>query len=170
MKDKISNESEAGVITLEKLKEIPGCPKEIDFAKGPIAVIECDQDIPCNPCEDICENNAIKVGIPITNLPILDVKKCEGCIKCIRICPGLCIFVIHRDYTDKTSLIYIPYELSPLPEKGIKVDILNRKGEKICKGIIKKVIKATNYNSTAIVAMEIPKKYYNDARHFEFEK
>ncbi len=169
MRDKLSNESDVGVIDLDQLKKIPGCPSEHDYLKGAIAVIECDQDIPCNPCEDICEHAAIKVGVPITNLPILDIEKCTGCINCITICPGLCIFVVNRDYTDKTSLVYIPYELSPLPLKGSEVDVLDRKGEKICKGFIRKVIKPASFNKTAVVAMEVPKKFYNTARHFEFQ-
>lgn len=169
MRVKLSNESNLGVIDLNQLKKIPGCPGEQDYSKGPVAVIECDQDIPCNPCEDICEHSAIKIGDPITNLPVLDVEKCKGCIKCITICPGLCIFVVHKDYTNKTSLIYIPYELSPLPSKDSEVDVLDRKGEKICKGFIRKVIKTASYNKTAVVAMEVPKDFYNAARHFEFQ-
>lgn len=167
MKDISYYNSKSGVISLERLKKVPGYPGENDFSKGPIAVIECDEDIPCNPCEDICKYSAIKVGTPITNLPVLDTDKCIGCLKCITVCPGLCIFGVHKDYTDKTSLIYIPYELAPLPEKGIEVDVLDRKGEKICSGFIRKVIKPGN-NKTAIIGMEIPKKFYNTARHFKF--
>lgn len=168
IKGKISNKSDAGIITLDEFKKIPGYPEGDDFSRGPIAVIECDQDIPCNPCEEICKYGAIKVGKPITNLPVLSAEKCRGCLKCITICPGLCIFVVYRDYTDKTSLIYIPYEFSPLPEKNTYVDVLNRRGEKICKGSIRKVIKLAGSNKTFVIGMEIPKRFYNTARHFEF--
>jgi len=170
MEKRLSNDSNTGIVTRDRLREIPGYPKETDYRKGPMAVIECDQDIPCNPCEDICKEGAIKVGDPITNLPVLDTDKCKGCIRCISICPGLCIFVIDRYYTEDSSLIYIPYELSPLPEKDIKVDVLDRKGQKICKGVIKKVIKPKSYNKTSVVAMEVPKKFYNEARHFVMER
>ena len=51
---KIPNNDDAGILTMAMLKETPGFPKEADYERGLIAVIECDQDIPCNPCEDVC--------------------------------------------------------------------------------------------------------------------
>lgn len=169
MKKTLSNKSDIGVISSDQFKKIPGYPKETEFEKGPIAVIECDEDIPCNPCEEICEYGAIKVGNPITNLPVLYSQKCKGCIRCIKVCPGLCIFVVHKNYTESTSLIYIPYELNPLPEKNLEVDILDRKGNKICKGFIRKIMKPDKNNKTAVIGMEIPKEFYNIGRHFEFD-
>jgi len=47
-------------------------PARDRLAKGPVAVIECVQNIPCNPCEAACPARAITVGQPITALPVLD--------------------------------------------------------------------------------------------------
>ncbi len=165
---KIPNFDNAGVLSLKDLKAIPGFPSETDFENDLVAVIECDEDIPCNPCEDVCPHSAIKVGLPITNLPHLDAKKCIGCLKCVAICPGLCIFVINKNFDDKNSLIFIPYEYSPLPNKGQLVRALNRKGEYVCKGIVYKVIKSSKKNSSSIVGIIVPKKFYNEVRHFNF--
>jgi len=34
-------------------------PSEERLANGPVAVIECYQNIPCNPCFTACNRNAI---------------------------------------------------------------------------------------------------------------
>ena len=159
--------SDTGVISEQRLKALPGFPGLGRLGEKPLAILECDQEIPCNPCEDICPNGAIKVGSPITNLPEIDPEKCTGCLKCIRVCPGLCIFIVHRDFAQDTSLVYIPYEFLPLPAKGEEVDIMDRKGRIICRGKIHKVMGKDKRSKTAIVVMEVPKEHYLHARHFK---
>jgi Fe-S-cluster-containing hydrogenase component 2 len=166
--NKIPNDSEAGVLTIERLREIPGFPDEKDFGKGLIAVIECDEDIPCNPCESICPKSAIKVGNPITNLPSLDFSKCSGCLKCLGICPGLCIFAVDKNFEDDKSLIYVPYEYSPLPQKGMAVRALDRKGNYACEAVVLKVLKPAKKQNSAMVGIVVPREFYNTVRHFEF--
>lgn len=161
--------TDTGVLTEKRLAGLPGFPSKNHLGQDPIAVLECDQEIPCNPCEDICPNGAISVGSPITNLPSIDPSRCTGCLKCIRVCPGLCVFLVCRDHTVDTSLVYIPYELLPLPREGENIDVFDRYGIKVCKGRIKKVIKKDKKYRTAIIAMEVPKKYYMSARHFRPE-
>jgi len=156
-----------GVITESVLEGLPGFCGIEKLGDRPLAVLECDQEIPCNPCEDICPGGAIKVGRPITNLPSIDPSKCNGCLKCIRICPGLCIFVIIKDYTEDTSLIYMPYEFCDVPGNGEKVLVLDRYGKNICKGRVVKAIKKDKKYRTAIIAIQVPKIYVNSARHFE---
>lgn len=61
-----------GYPSWEELKQFNRIPSDERFAKGPVAVIECIQPIPCNPCEGACKFGAICVGDPIINLPCLD--------------------------------------------------------------------------------------------------
>ena len=76
MLDKLPNTKATTVsCALERIKTIPGYPGDERIEKGPVVVIECDEDIPCNPCEDICPREAITVGEPITNLPRIDPVK-----------------------------------------------------------------------------------------------
>ena len=96
---KLPNNDNSGVLSLNELKKTPGFPKDAAFEKGLIAVIECDQDIPCNPCEGICSSSAIIIGNPITNLPTIEPHKCNGCLKCVSICPGV-------DYIDMSGIMY----------------------------------------------------------------
>lgn len=107
---------------------------------------------------------AIKVGEPITNPPVLFEEKCTGCGRCIPKCPGMAIFLIHKNYTDKTSLIKFPYEYLPVPEKGGLVSCVNRNGEIISRGRIIDIKASKKDDGTKIIAMEIPKEYFNDVR------
>lgn len=144
----------------------PGFPSNERIKKGPVAIIECMQDIPCNPCETICPGKAIKVGSPITNLPRLDEGKCSGCGLCIPWCPGLAIFVLNYNFDKIRASLTIPYELFPLPEKDEKIKCLDRNGKYICNGTIIKVIPPEKNNRTSVITFSFPKKYFNIVRSF----
>ena len=48
-----------GVPSKEELASCPGVPSEERMRQGRVAVIECVQEIPCNPCSFLCKFNAI---------------------------------------------------------------------------------------------------------------
>ena len=104
-----------GIIDIDKLKKSIGFPSEERLAKGPVAIIECPEEIPCNPCESICPQAAIKVGKSLTNLPVFREEKCNGCTLCIPRCPGMAIFVVDLTYSKNEAIIQFPYEFHPLP-------------------------------------------------------
>jgi len=157
-----------GALSLEELKEIPGYPSEERFEKGAVAVIECVEEIPCNPCETTCSKKSIIVGNPITNLPrFVDEDLCTGCGNCIIKCPGLAIFVINKKFSDKEASIALPYEFLPLPEKGIKIIGLNRKGEEVCQGSVYKVLSNKAVNHTNVVTIIVPKQFADVVRFFK---
>ncbi len=168
MVERLPNNSSDGILSIERIRSLPGYPGSERFDNGPVVVIECDEDIPCNPCEDICPSNAISVGDPITNLPYIDPKKCDGCIVCISICPGLCMFIVHKHYTETKSLIYLPYEMYPLPEKGAIVDGCNRMGERVCEATVEKVIASKKLQKTSIIAISVPKDHFEAVRAIIF--
>ena len=77
-------EKKSGIIydgypSREEIVTANGWPSEERFAKGPIAIAECVQEIPCNPCEAACPFHAIKIGTPITNTPRIEEDTCTGC-------------------------------------------------------------------------------------------
>ena len=155
---------EAGVVSLAELRATPGYPSEERLESGPVAVIECFQEIPCNPCERACRFNAIVVGEPITNLPRLLEEKCRGCGECIPACPGLAIFLVNRTYSPEEAAVSIPYEYLPLPEVGSTVDALDRRGERVCSGRVIRVANPRKNDSTTIVTIAVPKRYSDQVR------
>ena len=153
-----------GEVSSKALKNCPGYPSEERFQKGPVAVIECIQEIPCDPCAYACSQGAISVGRPITRLPRLDEEKCTGCGLCIPSCPGLAIFVVDKTYSPREALLQLPYEFLPLPKKDEKVDCLDRCGRKVTEGKVIKVINPRRSDHTAIVSIVLNKRYVDEVR------
>jgi len=156
-----------GIPSEEELLNSPGYPRPEDFEKGPIAVIECVQEIPCNPCEAACRQGAIVVGEPITNLPRFDASKCTGCGLCIPACPGQAIFVVHLHYSDEESLVTFPFEYIPLPQVGSMVNAVNRAGEVVCQAKVLKVRNPPAFERTAVITVAIPKAFVHQVRGIE---
>lgn len=153
-----------GIPSAEELAASPGIPGRKRLEKGPVAYIECVQEIPCNPCEKACPFGAIQVGKPITNLPRLDEEKCTGCGICIAQCPGLAIFKIDKKYTANSSLVEFPYEYLPLPKEGEIVPCGNRAGEYLVDGKVVRVKNQRTHDGTAVIAVEVPQEYCLDVR------
>lgn len=151
-----------GAPSIEELKSSPGFPNEEDLPKGLIAIIECVEEIPCNPCETSCPKGAIIVGKPITNLPSIDLDKCIGCGKCVSACPGLAIYLKDFTYNENDALITFPFEFLPLPKVNDRVMLVNRRGIEVCEGKVVKVncTKANDY--TVLLSVVFPKKYFHD--------
>jgi len=106
----------------------------IPLRRRPLAVIECPQEIPCNPCETACPRGAITIGSPITNLPRVDPAACTGCGLCLTACPGQAIFLIDR--SGETAKVTFPYEYLPPPEIGRTVTAVDAEGRPVCEAVI----------------------------------
>lgn len=151
-----------GAPSLEELRASSAYPTPEQLRKGPIAVIECIEEIPCNPCEAACPMHAIHIGCPITNLPRLDVEKCIGCGKCISACSGLAIYVKDYTHSENSCTISFPFEYLPLPAVGVEVEMVGRHGEVFCNGTILKVNTAKSNGNTAVITAEYPKQYFEE--------
>jgi Fe-S-cluster-containing hydrogenase component 2 len=149
-----------GIISKKDLK----LPNRNQLKKG-VAIIECIQEIPCNPCVASCPVDSIKMK-DINALPEIDYDKCIGCAKCVGICPGLAIFVV-KILDNKKAIVTLPYEFLPVPKKGDIVDGLNRMGQKIDDVKIKKVIKK---GKTMVITVETDEKYAMDIRNIRVKK
>lgn len=162
-----SHENEArlkvdGAASLGELHETAEYILPDEHFDKPVAVIECIEGIPCNPCETACPVGAIIVGDDITALPIIDVTLCTGCGLCVAACPGLAIYLKQQRYADGLSYIAFPFEYLPLPEKGQTVTMVNRRGEPVCSGTVVRVIKTKRFDRTAIVHATYDSAFYED--------
>lgn len=127
----------------------------------PKAILECYEDIPCNPCSTSCPFNAIDIGPNINKQPVLNPDLCTGCTLCVPSCPGLAIIV--AQLKGDSAIFKIPYEFLPYPEKGQLWDGVNRSGEVICDATIDHVLHSKQHDKTAIVTVSV------DAKHiYEF--
>jgi Fe-S-cluster-containing hydrogenase component 2 len=158
-----------GIISLEDIKKHNDYPSEERFSKGPVPVIECVEEIPCNPCETVCKRNLIVIGKPITNCPRLKDPdgQCTGCTKCIVICPGLAVFIIDKTFSEKEASLALPFEMLPLPEVGERIYGLNRTGKAVCDGYVHKVLTGKKLDQTSVVTIIIPKEFADEVRHLK---
>ncbi|BAL81150.1 4Fe-4S binding protein [Caldisericum exile] len=137
-----------GFITKEDI--IKDFPKPEQISKHPVAISECVQEIPCNPCVSSCPTGAISME-NIKDPPKIDYNLCIGCGKCVMVCPGLALFLVHK--TSSEYEITLPYEMLPLPKAGDSVYLLNREGIRVGIGIVKKVLKVEKDTQSSIITV-----------------
>ena len=153
---------ETGIPTKEDLKAVT--PSDERFARGPVVIVECFQEIPCNPCVDACKVGAITKPRDINDLPIVDFEKCNGCGICIGQCPGLAIFVVDMNYSETQAVVRIPYEFVPVPEKGQFACGLNRAGEECGWFEVIRVLSGGKKNMTYTIYLAVPKELAMEIR------
>ena len=141
---------ETGVLTEDEIRKI--LPPRERLERGPVAIIECVQPIPCNPCVEACKAGAITKK-SLADPPKLDYEKCTGCGECIAVCPGLAIFVVHLNFKEGRSLVMIPYEMLPEPERGGIYEALDREGKPI--GEARVIAVRRKPGKTLIVSLEV---------------
>lgn len=145
-----------GILSIKDLQ----IPSEKQLEKG-VAILECVQEIPCNPCVDSCPVHAISMK-DINAPPVNDFERCIGCTKCVAVCPGLAIFVVK--VKDKKAWVTLPYELLPTPQVGDSVDALDRTGAVRSKATVKKVIKK---GKTMVITIEVDSSLAMDIRNIK---
>jgi Fe-S-cluster-containing hydrogenase component 2 len=146
--------TKTGVLSKE---EIPS-PSKKHLEKG-VAILECIQEIPCNPCVDSCPVHAITMK-DINAPPVMDFDRCIGCTKCVGICPGLAIFVVK--IKDDKAWITLPYEFLPVPNVGDTVKAVDRTGRIRGDALVKKVVKN---GKTMVITIEVTSDLAMDVRH-----
>ncbi len=154
-----------GIPTIENINS--RFPSDERLQKGPVVVVECYQNIPCNPCYTACRRDAIKPFEDINDFPNVDHELCNGCTLCVSNCPGLAIMVVDATYSDTEAVIKIPYEFLPLPEEGQTVTALNRAGEPVCDAKVIKVQNTKNQDKTPVISIAFDKKELKNVRNFK---
>ena len=154
-----------GYVADEEIGRYPG----VTHKKGVHPVIECTQNIPCNPCQDACPKKCISIGNNITSLPIVvEDGECINCGMCVASCSGQAIFLVDEDCGDGTATVTLPYEFLPLPESGTKGIALGRNGKKVCEAEVVSIKSAKAFDKTHLLTMRVPKEYAMTARFFRY--
>lgn len=153
-----------GYVSDDEIERFPGVTHKI----GVHPVMECTQNIPCNPCQDACRKGCISIGSNITSLPVVvDGSSCINCGMCVASCSGQAIFLVDEDVGDNMATVTIPYEFCPLPEKGTMGKGLGRDGSVICDAEVIEVKSSKAFDKTNLLTMKVPKEFAMKARFFK---
>lgn len=162
--DRFKYVSPDGVVDIDRLRADGYYPTDERLAQGPVAVFECGQEIPCNPCEAACKKKCISIGDDITRIPTLE-GDCTGCGLCLPECPGLAVFILDATYSETEATVTMPYELLPLPAQGDLVDALDRRGEKVCDATVVSAKALGKNERCRSLTVAIATQYIHDVRH-----
>lgn len=154
-----------GFVTDDEIERFPG----VTHQKGIHPVIECTQNIPCNPCQDACVKHCIKIGQCITSLPVVVPENCgcTGCGMCVASCSGQAIFLVNEDFEPGFTSITLPYEFLPIPETGAVGKALSRSGEVLCDAEIINVRSSKAFDHTNLLTMKVPSEFGSRARFWK---
>ena len=153
-----------GYVADDEIERYPG----VTHKHGIHPVMECTQNIPCNPCQDVCPKKCISIGDNITSLPtIAEVTECINCGMCVASCSGQAVFLVNEDCGDGTATVTLPYEFLPLPAIGTKGEGLGRNGKKVCEAEVIDVKSLKAFDKTNLLTIRVPKEYAMKARFFK---
>ncbi len=120
-------------------------------------VIACNQDIPCNPCTEVCPLGSITIPDSSITSPPIYSGNCLGCARCVLICPGLAIRLVMKGLTPSTSILMLPWEFGEQTMKpGDEVNTVDMEGNVIGKGVIKAIRKRPDQDRRRLILLEIP--------------
>lgn len=159
---------EKGYIADTEITHFPGISSAQRRKKGIVPIIECTQNIPCNPCQDSCMKGCIKVGNKITNLPVVeDSAICIGCGMCVVSCSGQAIFLVDENYESGYAAVSIPYEFYPVPKVGDRGIALERAGDVLGEAEVINVKTTKSMDGTYVLTMKVPLQWSMKARFFK---
>ena len=153
-----------GYVADDEIERYPG----VTHAVGVHPVMECTQNIPCNPCQDACAKGCISIGDNITSLPVVvPGSKCIGCGMCVASCSGQAIFLVDEETEPGFGTVTLPYEFLPLPEAGEKGIALGRDGQKVCDCEVVSCKTAKAFDHTNLLTIKVPSDMTMKARFYK---
>lgn len=145
------------------LRSKPGEKKPLDIRTLPgraYPVIRCTQEIPCNPCTDVCPKRAITIKEgSLTGKPSFEHDSCLGCARCVLACPGLAIVLVDESYDpdQKRALLTIPFELADdTVGVGQQVITVGIEGERVGAARVIAFRNAPSQDHRRLMLLEVP--------------
>ncbi len=149
----------------ERLEELGRRPGPVVGAYPPprpvgvYPILRCEQEIPCNPCTEVCVKDSIVIPEgTIVGRPKL-VGDCVGCLKCVAVCPGLAITLVDRrvDPTGARARVTVPWEM---PDGALRpggtVTTTGREGESVGTARVVRILAGKALNRRRLVVLDVP--------------
>ena len=156
-----------GYVADDEIERYPGVTHTI----GVHPVMECTQNIPCNPCQDACPKGCISIGDNITSLPVVKTDaQCIGCGMCVASCSGQAIFLVNEESEPGYGTVTMPYEFLPLPQAGMKGMALGRDGKELCEAEVVGVKSSKAFDHTNLLTIKVPSDMTMKARFFNMKE
>jgi sarcosine oxidase subunit alpha len=143
------------------MKAKPPHPIDIDIKfkeEGVYPVFYCNQQIPCNPCTTVCDQEQIEtIDDLITQLPYFKgTQDCIGCGKCVAVCPGLAVVLIDFRKDKENPFVTFPFELTEKKlEKGQEIIVVSNE-EEFGKYKIHRTRILKEFPKTQLVSVKLP--------------
>ncbi len=159
----VGNVPDSWYRTSEILKSKPGANKRIEYPEieeGVFPIIHCTQEIPCNPCADLCPHGLIfidKEDIRRTPIFLGDGFCCEVCEQCVAGCPGLAITLVDYRKNIELPIVSIPYEFNrdPIQENDV-VTAMDTEGKPLGEFEVLSVHTIPSSDRTLVVHLQAP--------------
>ncbi|MBW6465054.1 MAG: FAD-dependent oxidoreductase [Brevefilum sp.] len=134
---------------------------EVDVVGDVFPVMHCRQEIPCDPCANVCPYGLIQIdGFDIRGLPEFssrDGKNCIACERCIAICPGLAITLVDLRKDPDQALVSIPLEFSEdFIHVGDVVTVTDIDGHPLGRYPVNRLRTLRQFSNTLIVQIQVP--------------
>lgn len=145
----------------EVLRSRPGSTLEKSTVQDKVLYpnIFCVQEIPCNPCTEVCPKHSININSnTLMGLPKFN-EECIGCGKCVAICPGLAITLVDKrhDETKRTAQVTIPWEMNDdIITVDSEVTTVDMQGNLIGRAKVLQIKNATWQNHRRLLVLEVP--------------
>lgn len=141
------------------LKSRPGKIHELNLEAPDLEifpVIACNQEIPCNPCTEVCPLGSITITDSTITSPPVFSRDCLGCARCVLICPGLAIRLVMKGMRPGTSILMLPWEFGEDTAKpGDEVITVDMEGNVVGSGVIKAIRKRPDQDRRRLVLLEV---------------
>lgn len=136
-----------------------------DKLDGVFPVFHCLQEIPCNPCANVCPKGLISINeADIRHLPHFDIERIDECIacgRCVATCPGLAISLVDFRKREGKALVTLPVEQeNPNIQPGKLIEATNIDGTVLGEFLIDKIRSVAGFkDGTRLVSFEAPAEF-----------
>ncbi|MDY0004755.1 MAG: FAD-dependent oxidoreductase, partial [Polyangia bacterium] len=153
----------AWAATAAVLRSKPGAQEVFEPVSRELPVyplIRCVEEIPCNPCTEVCPVGAITIPDgTITSAPRF-ANRCLGCARCVAICPGLAINLVVEDYDPGRSkaLLVLPWEFDEGAGVGLpgdEVSTVDMEGAPVGRGLVVAVRERDDQRKRLLILVEV---------------